>query len=238
VGEVGGGQGGGNVNLLWDGVLWIFEPDHWAGTDGVPSRVWEHLQVSLIGLALAALIAIPIGLWIGHTRRGEFLAVQVANVGRSVPSLAVLSIVFLLAVKVSPTVAFGFPPIVAALTLLGIPVILINTYVGVRQVDVDAIDAARGMGMNGRQILAGVEVPLATPLVFTGIRLAAVQIVATTGLWALAAGGALGRYIIDGYALQENDRIVAGVILIAGLTLAIDGLFALAGRAASPKTHS
>jgi osmoprotectant transport system permease protein len=132
----------------------------------------------------------------------------------------VSSIVFLLAVQVSPTLAFGFPPIVVALTLLGVPVILINTYVGIREVDRDAIEAAKGMGMSGRQVLSRVEVPLAMPLIFTGLRLAAVQIVATAGLWALAAG------------------IVAGVLLIAGLTLAIDGLFAIAGRAASPKLHS
>jgi osmoprotectant transport system permease protein len=238
VGEKRPDHGGRHVNLLWDGVLWLFEPDHWNGTDGIPARLWEHVQVSLLGLAIAAVIAIPIGLWVGHSRRGEFLTVQVANIGRAVPSLAVLSIVFLLAVKLSPTLAFGFPPIVVALTLLGIPVILINTFVGVREIDRDAIEAARGMGMGGSEILSRVEVPLATPLIFTGVRLAAVQIVATAGLWALAAGGALGRYIVDGYALQENDRIVAGVILIALLTLAIDGLFAIAGRAASPKLRS
>lgn len=230
--------GGGNVNILWSGVLWLLEADHWRGTDGIPSRLWEHLQVSVIGLLLAALIAIPIGLWVGHSRRGEFLTVQVANLGRAVPSLAVLSVAFLLAVRLSPIAAFGFPPIVATLTLLGIPVILINTYVGVREVDADAKEAARGMGMSGGQTLFRVEVPLAIPLIFTGLRLAAVQIVATTGLWALAAGGALGRYIVDGYALKENDRIVAGVILIAGLTLLIDAIFAVAGRAAAPKLHS
>lgn len=226
------------MNVLWEGVLWLFEAEHWGGTDGIPARLWEHLQVSVIGLTLAALIAIPIGLWVGHSRRGEFMTVQVANIGRAVPSLAVLSVVFLLAVKLSPTIAFGFPPIVAALTLLGIPVILVNTYVGVREVDAGAKEAAQGMGMNGSQTLFRVEVPLAIPLVFTGLRLAAVQIVATTGLWALAAGGALGRYIVDGFALQEHDRIVAGVILIAVLTLLIDATFAAVGRASAPKLHS
>ena len=226
------------MNVLWDGVLWLLHGDHWGGTDGITSRLWEHLQVSVLGLGLAALVAIPIGLWVGHSRRGGFTTVQVANIGRAVPSLAVLSVAFLLAVKLSPAAAFGFPPIVAALTLLAIPVILINTYVGVREVDADATEAARGMGMSGRQTLFRVELPLAVPLIFTGLRLAAVQIVATTGLWALAAGGALGRYIVDGYALQEHDRIVAGVILIAGLTLVIDAIFALVGRAAAPRMRS
>jgi osmoprotectant transport system permease protein len=226
------------VNVLWDGVLWIFDGAHWAGTSGIPNRIWEHVQASLLGLGIATLIAIPIGLWVGHSRRGEVVTVQVANIGRSVPSLAMLSVAFLVAVEVLPGSAFGFAPIVATLILLGIPVILINTYVGVREVDRDAIDAARGMGFSGAQILFRVEVPLAVPLILTGVRLAAVQIVATTGLWALAAGGALGRYIVDGYALQENDQIVAGVILVAVLTLLIDGIFSVVARVSSPRLRS
>jgi osmoprotectant transport system permease protein len=226
------------VSVLWDGVLWIFDSAHWAGTSGIPNRIWEHLQASLLGLGIATLIAVPIGLWVGHSQRGEVITVQVANIGRSVPSLAILSVAFLVAVEASPGSAFGFPPIVATLILLGIPVILINTYVGVREVDRDAIEAARGMGYSGTQILFRVELPLAAPLILTGVRLAAVQIVATTGLWALAAGGALGRYIVDGYALQENDQIVAGVILVALLTLVIDGVFSVITRVSSPRLSS
>ena len=116
--------------------------------------------------------------------------------------------------------AFGFLPTIIALTLLGIPVILINTYVGIQQVDPDTVEAAQGMGMSGRQVLWRLEVPMATPLIMTGLRLAAVQIVATAGLAALIAGGGSGRYIVDGFALRENDKIVAGAILIAVLSLA------------------
>ena len=163
---------------------------------------------------------------------------QVSNVGRSIPSLAVLGIAFLLAVKLSPTVAFGFPPIVVALTLLAIPVILINTYVGIQQVDPDTVEAARGMGMSGRQILLAIELPLAAPLVLNGLRLAAVLIVATAGLWALTAGGALGRYIVDGFALQETDRVVAGAILIAALAITVDVLFTVLTRILTPRQRS
>jgi osmoprotectant transport system permease protein len=238
LGEGSGHPGGGHVNTIIDGFQWLVNSEHWSGSDGIPIRVWEHVQVSFIALAIAALIAVPLGLWIGHTRRGQIVMVQLANVGRSIPSLAIMSIAFLLAVKFSPTVAFGFPPIVLALTLLGIPVILINTYVGIQQVDPDTIEAARGMGMSGRQVLARIEIPLAIPLILTGMRLAAVQIIATAGLWALAAGGALGRYIVDGFALQEPDRIVAGAVLIAVLAIGADLVFSLLTRLLSPRMTS
>ena len=192
----------------------------------------------MIALVIASLIAVPIGLWIGHTRRGQFWTVQFANVGRSIPSLAILSIMFLIAVKEFPSLAFGFLPTIVALTLLGIPVILINTYVGIQQVDPDTVEAARGMGMSGRQVLWRLEVPMAMPLIMTGLRLAAVQIVATAGLAALIAGGGLGRYIVDGFALRENDRIVAGAILVAVLSLLTDLAFSLLAKATSPTLSS
>jgi osmoprotectant transport system permease protein len=238
MGQVSGWPGGGDVNGFLDGIRWLFNGAHWAGTDGIPIRVWEHVQLSFIALAIAALIAVPLGLLVGHTRRGQFVTVQLANVGRSVPSLAILSIMFLVVVKSSPKLAFGFLPTIVALTLLGIPVILINTYVGIQQVDRDTVEAVRGMGMNGRQVLMHLEVPMATPLIMTGLRLAAVQIVATAGLAALIAGGGLGRYIVDGYALQDTPRIVAGSILISALAIATDLVFTLLSRLASPRLTS
>jgi osmoprotectant transport system permease protein len=242
VGEGFGRAGGGHVNGLLEGLQWLVDPANWSGVDAVPARVWEHVQLSLISLAVATLISVPLGLWIGHTRRGQFWTVQLANLGRSIPSLAVLSIAFLLVVKLAPAdhqqLAFGFLPTIVALTLLGIPVILINTYVGVQQVDPDTVEAARGMGMNGRQVLWRLEVPLAMPLIMTGLRLAAVQIVATAGLAALIAGGGLGRYVVDGFAQRENDRIVAGAILIAILSLLTDAVFSLLAKAAAPRLTS
>jgi osmoprotectant transport system permease protein len=226
------------VNGLLEGLQWLVDPANWSGVDGIPARVWEHVQLSVIALAIATLIAVPIGLWIGHTRRGQFWTVQFANVGRSIPSLAILSIMFLIAVKEFPSLAFGFLPTIVALTLLGIPVILINTYVGIQQVDPDTVEAARGMGMDGRQVLSKLEVPMAMPLIMTGLRLAAVQIVATAGLAALIAGGGLGRYIVDGFALRENERIVAGAILVAVLSLLTDLAFSLLARATSPTLSS
>jgi osmoprotectant transport system permease protein len=231
------------VNGLLEGLQWLVDPANWSGVDGIPARVWEHVQLSAISLVIAALIAVPLGLWVGHTRRGQFWAVQLANVGRSVPSLAVLSIVFLLVLKIASgtefdQLAFGFLPTIVALTVLAIPVILINTYVGIQQVDRDTVEAARGMGMDGRQVLGRLEVPLAMPLIMTGLRLAAVQVVATAGLAALIAGGGLGRYVVDGFALRENDRIVAGAILIAVLSLLTDLAFTLLARLTAPRLTS
>ncbi|HWC71941.1 MAG TPA: ABC transporter permease [Actinomycetota bacterium] len=221
-----------------EGLQWLVANEHWSGSDGIPHRVWEHVQVSLIALVIAAAVAVPVGLWVGHTRRGQFITVQLSNIGRAIPSLAVLSIAFLLAVKLSPTLAFGFPPVVVALIILAIPVILINTYVGIQQVDADTVEAARGMGMSGWQILFDIELPLAAPLILTGLRLSAVLIVATAGLWALTAGGALGRYIVDGFALQETDRVVAGAILIALLAICVDALFTVLTRILTPRQRS
>ena len=223
---------------LLEGLQWLVDPANWSGVDGIPARVWEHVQLSVIALVIASLIAVPIGLWIGHTRRGQFWTVQFANVGRSIPSLAILSIMFLIAVKEFPSLAFGFLPTIVALILLGIPVILINTYVGIQQLDPDTVEAARGMGMNGQQVLWKLEVPMAMPLIMTGLRLAAVQIVATAGLAALIAGGGLGRYVVDGFALRDNDKIVAGAILVAVLSLLTDLAFSLLARAMSPKLSS
>lgn len=226
------------MNSFVDAMRWLVAPAQWSGPDGIPSRVSQHLQLSLISLVLAALIAIPVGLWVGHTRKGRFLTAQVANLGRAVPSFAVLSIMFLIVVKVSPKLAFGFLPTVVALTLLGIPVILINTYVGIEQVDADTVEAARGMGMNGRQVLFRLEVPMASALIMTGLRLAAVQIVATAGLAALIAGGGLGRYIVDGFANQDTPKLVGGAILVAVLAIVTDVLFYLLARAVAPKVSS
>jgi osmoprotectant transport system permease protein len=226
------------VNEFLNGIHWIFDPMHWSGADAISTRLWEHVQLSVISLVLACVIAIPIALWVGHTRHGQVVTVQLASLGRSIPSLAILSIMFLIVVRNWPKSAFGFLPTVVALTLLGIPVILINTYVGIRGVDPDVVEAARGVGMSGRQVLLRAELPLAMPLIMTGLRLAAVQIVATATLAALIGGGALGRYIVDGYAQQDTPMVVAGAILVALLAILTDLLFSLLARIAAPRTSS
>jgi osmoprotectant transport system permease protein len=174
----------------------------------------------------------PIALYLGHTGRAGFVAINVANLGRALPSLALLA--FGLVIAISLGLGLGFWPTVFALVPLAIPPILTNSYVAVREVDRDIVDAARGMGLSEGQILRSIEIPLGLPLMLAGIRTAAVNVVATATLGALVAGGALGRFIVDGLALQEYDQLMAGALLVALLAVATEVSFAALERATVP----
>jgi osmoprotectant transport system permease protein len=226
------------MHTFVEALKWLVTGAHWSGFDGIPIRVWQHVELSAVSMALAAALALPTGLYIGHTRRLEFLAVSVANVGRSVPSFAILVILFVIVAKISFSLAFGFAPTVVALTLLAIPPILTNTYVGIQSVDPDTVEAVRGMGMGERDVLRRLEVPMATSLIMAGLRTAAVQVVATATLAALIGGGALGRYIVDGLAQNDQAKLVAGAILVALLALSTEVAFGVAERAFTPRTSS
>ena len=219
-------------------VKWLTSAAHWHGSNGIPVRTLQHLELTFAALALATLVALPLGLLIGHTRRGEVLAVSIANVGRAIPSFAVLVISFSIVLSLQPKLAFGFVPTLAALFLLAIPPILTNAYVGVQQVDRDTVEAARGMGLSGRQVLLGLELPLAAPVIMAGIRTSALQVVATATLSALIAGGTLGRYIVDGFATSDTVESVAGAVLIAGLAFLLELGFAGLERLVRPRTSS
>jgi osmoprotectant transport system permease protein len=226
------------VHVFVDVFHWFGDGSHWTGPGGVPTRVLQHLEISFAAVLIAAAIALPVGLFIGHTRRGEFLAVSVANLGRAVPSFAILSIVFQVILQYVPSLAFGFWPTVVALVLLAVPPVLTNTYVGVQGVDADTLEAARGMGMSGGEVLRRLELPLAAPLIMAGLRTAAVQVVATATLAALIAGGGLGRFIIDGFHQGDRTTIVAGAILVAVLAIVIEFAFGTLQRAVSPRLVS
>src|ERR671930_107429 len=219
-------------------LKWLVDGSHWSGFDGIPVRTLQHVEISLVAVVIAAAIAIPLGLYIGHTRRLQFLAVSVANVGRSIPSFGILSIAYVIVLKIAPSFAFGFVPTVAALVLLGIPPILTNTYVGVQNVDADAVEAARGMGMSERQVLLGLETPMAARLIMAGIRTSSVTIVATATLSALIGGGTLGRYIVDGFAQSDDPKLVAGSILVALLAILTEPILGWVDRAVAPRTTS
>ena len=206
------------MELVAEVAAWFSDPANWSGTNGVPNRLVEHLRLSGASMLLATLVALPLGLFIGHTGRGGLLAVGVANLGRAVPSYALL-LVFL------PIFGLGDAAALPALVLLAIPPILVNTYIGLREVDRDLVEAGRGMGMTERQLLLGVELPAAAPAIVAGLRIAAVAVVATATLAALVAGGGLGRYIADGFGLREEDRLLAGALLVALLALAVERLF-------------
>jgi osmoprotectant transport system permease protein len=221
------------MTLLLDTARWLADGAHYQGSDAVQVRVLEHLALSGLAVLIGVAIALPIGLVLGHTGRLGFLAVNVANLGRALPSLALLA--FALPLAFALGLGLGFWPTLFSLIPLALPPILTNAWSGVRAVDRDVIAAARGMGLSEAQILRRIEVPLALPLILAGMRTAAVNVVATATLGALVAGGGLGRYIVDGLGLREYDRLFAGALLVAALAIAVEVIFAtLERRATSP----
>jgi osmoprotectant transport system permease protein len=207
------------MELVGSALQWLADPANWSGPGGIPNRTFEHVWLSALSVLVAIAIAVPVGLTIGHTGRAAFITVSVANLGRSIPSYALLLIFFTIVNRV------GFAAAVPALVLLAIPPILVNTYVALREVDRDTIEAGRAMGLRELQLLARVELPIALPSIVTGVRIAAVQVVATATLAALVGGGALGRYIVDGFARQSYDQLLVGAFLVALLALVTERLF-------------
>lgn len=218
------------IAFLGELAAWFTDPTHWTGNDSIPLRVGEHVALSVGGLGLAVLVAIPLGLLIGHTGRGSVVVVGASTIGRAIPSVAILGLAF----PVTLTLGWGLgvPPTLLALMILAIPPILTNLYIGLRDVDPELRDAATGSGMTGRQLLARVEWPLALPLALTGMRTAAVTVVATATIGAILSTGGLGRYIIDGIAQQDYPKMVAGALLVMLLAFAVEALFAVLQRRA------
>jgi osmoprotectant transport system permease protein len=210
---------------------WFSDPLNWSGPTSVPVRLLEHLRLSGIPMLIASLVALPLGLFVGHTRRLELLVVSISNIGRAIPSFAVL-VIFVM------VMGLGDGPIIISLTLLAIPPILTNTYVGIQQVEADTVESARGMGMTGRQILGRIEVPLAVPVIIAGLRTAAVTVVATATLAALVGGGGLGRIIVDGLAVRDLPQVFSGAVLVALLAITVEMAFAVLRRWASPRMRS
>ncbi|MFD8643476.1 ABC transporter permease [Streptomyces zaomyceticus] len=208
------------MNVLADSWSWLTTAAHWSGENGVWNRLGEHLFLTLVSLVISCAIALPVALVLGHLGRGGALAVNLSNAGRAVPTFAVLVLLLL-----SPIGSYGDWPTIVALVLFAVPPLLTNAYVGVRGVDADVVRAARGMGMTGAQTLARVELPLAMPLILTGVRIAAVQLVATATVAALAGGGGLGRIITAGFNLASTPQVVAGACLVAVLALLVEGAF-------------
>jgi osmoprotectant transport system permease protein len=200
------------MNSILDGIEWLVTADNWGGRDGIGRRILQHLWYSLLATVLAAAIALPIGVFIGHTGRGALFAVNLTNLGRAIPSLGIIILAFFVA-------GIGFIPVLVTLTVLAIPPIVTNSYIGVRSVDPDVREAAEGMGMRGRQVLWRVELPVAMPLIMAGIRTSAVQVVATATLAAFVGLGGLGRYLIDGFSQRDLAEVVGGAILVAVLSL-------------------
>jgi osmoprotectant transport system permease protein len=221
--------------MIADLVAWFADPVHWSGPDGVPVRLLEHMEYSLLALALAALIGIPLGMYIGHTGRGQFLVAGLANVLRALPTLGLLVLLVLVLISRLPGDLGFLAPSIAVLVVLAVPPILTNTYAGVQGVDLAARDAAYGMGMTGREVLAKIEVPCALPLVFSGLRSAMLQIVSTATVAAYVGLGGLGRFVIDGLAVRDYPQMLAGAVLVAALAVVVEVALAVLQRLAVPR---
>ncbi|MFD8721425.1 ABC transporter permease [Streptomyces sp. NPDC059629] len=194
------------------------DSSHWHGYDGIPTRVWEHIQYSLKALAYAALIGLPIGLITGHYGRGGNALALIATAGRALPSFGLLVLMFI-------WLGFGMLPVMIPLVILAVPPILVTTYEAMRSVDPSPVDAARGMGMPESRVLFQVELPVALPLILSGLRSAAIQIVSTATIAAYVSLGGLGRYIIDGLYQKNYEKVVGGATLVAAMALATLGIF-------------
>lgn len=209
------------MSYVNDAVVWLNDPLNWKGPNGVGRLTLGHLRITALSVLLGGVVALPLGIGFGHVRRGGALTVALANVSRAVPVLAVLTIL------VSTSVGFGDRATILALALFAAPVMLANAYVGMRGVDADLVEAARGMGLSETQVLRRVELPLALPLIAAGVRTAAVQVVATATLAALVGGGGLGKIINEGFSTLNYGETMAGGFLVSALALVVE--FGLAG---------
>jgi osmoprotectant transport system permease protein len=225
------------MDFLEQVVTWFAAPEQWSGPNSIPVHLLGHLALSGSALLVGLLIALPIGIAIGHTGRGAFLAIALANVGRAIPSIAILGIVFPISLRLH--LGFGFVPTLIALIALAIPPIVTNTYAALREVDRDLVEAGRGMGMGELQLLARVELPVGLGLLLAGIRTAAVQVVATASLGAVISADCLGYFVLKGIATQDRPQIFGGALMIAGLSLLTELVFgAIQSRVISPGLRS
>ncbi|MEJ7702797.1 MAG: ABC transporter permease subunit [Geodermatophilaceae bacterium] len=216
------------MSALSDAGLYLNDPLNWTETNGLLDRLVEHITISAVATAAAAAIALPAAIWFGHTGRGGAFTVALSNVSRAVPTLALLTVF-----AVTP-IGFGNRATTIALALFAIPPILTNTYVGFREVDRDIVESAGAMGMSPAQLILRVELPLAVPAIMTGLRTAAVQVVATATLAALVGGGGLGAPIVLGFGQQNDGLVLAAAFLVAVLALLTEAVLVLVARLVTP----
>jgi osmoprotectant transport system permease protein len=217
------------MNFIGQALSYLFTAGNWVGPVGLAARTLEHLEYTALAVAISALVAIPIGLIVGHTGRGTLLVVSAINALRALPTLGVLLLAVLLW-------GLGLVPPIMALMVLGIPPLLAGTYAGISNIDHTVVDAARSMGMSETRVLLRVEVPNALPLIVGGLRLATLQVVATATVAAYASLGGLGRYLIDGIKVRQFHIALVGALMVAALALILDAAWAFAVWASVPGT--
>ena len=223
-----------------DVVAFLSDPANWQGPAGIPERIIEHLEICLLAVLAATVVALPLGFYIGHTGKLQLLGINIANIGRAIPSYSVMVMVLPVTLALAPRLGYGpelgftFLPIFLAMVLLAIPPILVATYAGISEVDRDLAESSRGMGMTEWQILRNVELPLASAVIIGGFRVALLQVIATATIGAYLSSGGLGRFIIDGIARNDNAMLLAGAILVAVLAIGADTLLSLLQRRLTP----
>ncbi|QHT55273.1 ABC transporter permease subunit [Cellulomonas sp. H30R-01] len=215
------------MEILAEAFAWLNDPLNWTGRNGVLALTWAHVVVSVQAVLLAAVVALPVGLWLGHRGRGATVGVVVANTTRALPTLALLTLL-------AASGLFGNPATVIACAVFAVPPLLSGAVTGLGEVDPGVRDAARGVGMSGTRRLWSVELPLAVPLLAAGVRTGAVQVLATVPLAALVGGRSLGTIVVTGFGTQRYGQVLAGGLLVAALCLVAEGLLALAQRAVTP----
>ncbi len=221
------------MNLLSDVLDFFLTAQSWTGDDGLLIRTVDHLALSLFATMVAVALALPPAVWLGHRRRGAFLAVALVNVGRAVPSFGIVALALPISLRLG--LGLGFWPTFVALVALAMPPVFTNTYSGIREVDPAIVEAAAGMGMTDVQVLRTTELPLATPVIWTAVRVSTVQVIATATLGAVIGWGGLGRYLIDGFAQGNDVWVLAGGIMVAALALLADAAFTVAERWVLPR---
>ena len=214
--------------------LWQFMSvaDHWSGRNGIAARTLSHLLISLAAVIAAAALVMPLAVWLGHRRRGGVVAIAAVNLGRAIPSLAILALALPLSIRYG--FGLGAVPTLVALTVLAMPPLFANTYIGFANVDAHLVDAARGQGLTGGDIVRGVELPLATPLLLTGVRVAFVQVLATAALGALVAFSGLGSFIVEGFAQFDDGKTLTGAVLTSLLAIGAEILLLRLQRRLTP----
>lgn len=213
-------------------VDYVTLTDNWWGRRGIATRIVDHVEISVAATAIGAAVAIPAALWLGHIRRGGTVATAVVNVGRAVPSFAIVALALPFSLRYG--FGLGFWPTMVALVALALPPIFTNTYAGITGIDDAVVDAARGMGMRGGEVLWRVEAPNALPLLLTGLRVSAVQVVATATLGAFVGFGGLGAFIYEGFRQNDDGKLLTGAVLVAVLSIATELLFGVGQRLLTP----
>jgi osmoprotectant transport system permease protein len=216
-------------------LAWLTDPATWQGDAGIPFRMLEHVAIAAVSILAATAIALPVGLWIGHTGRGARLAINISNIGRALPSYAVIVMILPISLAVSRDYGLNLIPTFVAMVLLAIPPILVNAFAGLQAVDRDLLEAGRGMGLTERQVLRDLELPLAAPVIVGGFRTATLNVIATATIGAVLGFGGLGAYIIGGRAkgIAGLGELIGGALLVTLLAVVVDLALAWVQRRAA-----